>query len=80
MINAARLPHSLTQCPQCTDRLLALFFYSPIQKMKHAQGCLLVAGQAIAPQTAEHQRPEKKGEAGEGWGEQTSQSETCALG
>lgn len=44
MINAPRLPHSLTHnAPKCTDRLLALFFYSPIQK-KHAQGCSLVVG------------------------------------
>lgn len=68
MINAARLSHSLTQCPQCTDRLLALFFsiHQYKKNEKHAQGCPLVAGQVVAPQTAERQGPEKKGGGGAG--------------
>lgn len=41
--------------PQCTDRLLALFFlFTNTKNEKHAQGCPLVAGQVIAPLTAEH--------------------------
>lgn len=74
MINAARLPHSLTQCPRCTDRLLALFFSIQQYKKneKHAQGCPLVARQVVAPQTAERQGPEKKGGEKKGWGEQTA--------
>lgn len=67
---------TLTQCPWCTDRLLALFFFSIHQykkNEKHAQGCPLVAKQVVAPRTAECQGLEKKG-GGEqkGWGEQTA--------
>ena len=53
--------------PQCTDRLLALFFlFTNTKNEKHAQGCPLVAGQVIAPLTAEHW-----GVGGGGWGERT---------
>lgn len=58
--------HTRTQCPKSTDRLLALlFFYFSIHTKKndkHAQGCPLVVGHVIAPQTAEHQELEKGGQ------------------
>lgn len=43
-----------------------IFLFTNTQKEKHAQGCPLVAGQVVAPQTAELEGPEKKGDGGVG--------------
>lgn len=54
-----------------------IFLFSNTQNDKHAQGCPLVVGHVVAPQTAEARVQKTKNR---GWSEQTSQWETYALG